>query len=134
MNEKASFIGRGLAFPLRTDSTGAIAMVEQYQELDEAIRTIVATAPGERPMRPHFGCRIHDHVFAPIEETTIGQISFEVERAVSMWEPRVTVENVRVYSDTDVEGLLYIELSYRVKANNDERNLVFPFYTIPEEE
>lgn len=128
------FVGRGLAFPLRTDATGAFALVEDRTELDEAIRLIVATAPGERPMRPEFGCRIHDHVFAPIENTTIGSIAFEVERAVGRWEPRVDVEQVNVYADDEVEGLLYIELTYRVKENNDERNLVFPFYTIPETE
>lgn len=83
-------------------------------------------------MRPEFGCRIHDHVFAPINEATIGTIAFEVERAIARWDPRVDVESVDVYADDDVEGLLYIAVTYRIKANNDERNLVFPFYTIPE--
>lgn len=132
MATEAGFIGRGLAFPLRTDATGAFALVDGRTELEEAIRLIVATAPGERPMRPDFGCRIHDHVFAPIGDTTIGMIAFEVERAVAQWEPRVDVETVDVYADDDIDGLLYIELTYRLKATNDERNLVFPFYTIPE--
>lgn len=134
MSTIVPFVGRGLAFPLRTDATGSFALVEDRTELDEAIRVIVATAPGERPMRPEFGCRIHDHVFAPIENTTIGTIAFEVERAVGRWEPRVDVEQVNVYADDEVDGLLYIELTYRVKENNDERNLVFPFYSIPETE
>jgi len=132
MSTDAPFIGRGLAFPLRAGATGALAMVEDTANLEEAIRLIVATAPGERPMRPEFGCRIHDHVFAPINEATIGTIAFEVERAIARWDPRVDVEAVDVYVDDDVEGLLYIEVTYRIKANNDERNLVFPFYTIPE--
>lgn len=128
------FVGKGVAFPLRTTATGALALADGHAGLDEAIRLIVATAPGERPMRPEFGCRIHDHVFAPINESTIGTIAFEVERAVGRWEPRVDVESVEVYADDLAEGVLYIELSYRVKATNDERNLVFPFYTIPEQE
>lgn len=130
----AGFIGSGLAFPIRTDATGAIALVSDTVELEEAIRLIIATAPGERPMRPDFGCRIHDHVFAPIDDTTTGTIAFEVERAVAQWEPRVAVEAVEVFSDQEVDGVLYVQLTYRVKANNDERNLVFPFYTIPEGE
>jgi uncharacterized protein len=134
MSESAPFIGRGLAFPLRTSATGSVALVHGRTELEEAIRLIVATAPGERPMRPEFGCRIHDHVFAPINDTTIGTISFEVERAVTRWEPRVDVERVNVYADDEIDGLLYIDLVYRVKETNDERNLVFPFYTIPEYE
>ena len=58
------FIGRGWAFPLRTDATGGIALVSREREVEEAIRLILGTTPGERPMRPEFGCRIHDFVFA----------------------------------------------------------------------
>jgi uncharacterized protein len=134
MASGAKFVGRGLAFPLRTEPTGSIALVGDYRELDEAIRLIIGTAPGERPMRPAFGCRIHDHVFAPVNETTIGTLAFEVERAVSQWEPRVDVVAVDVLVDTDEQSLLYIDLTYRVKQTNDERNLVFPFYTIPQGE
>lgn len=128
------FVGRGLAFPLHTDATGSMAMVEGDNGLDQAIQVIIATAPGERLMRPEFGCHVHDHVFAPITEATVGSIAFEVERAVARWEPRVDVESVEVYADDGADGLLYIELAYRVKETNDERNLVFPFYVIPEGE
>lgn len=134
MSSGARFIGRGLAFPLRTSATGGIAMVDDQRELDEAIRLVVGTAPGERPMRPAFGCRIHDHVFAPINDTTIGTIAFEVEQAVARWEPRVDVTSVDVFADEDDTALLYIQLGYRVKQTNDERNLVFPFYVIPQGE
>lgn len=130
----AAFVGRGLAFPLRTGATGALALVEDRTEVEEAIHLIVRTAPGERPMRPEFGCRIHDHVFDSINETTIGTVAFEVEQAVARWEPRVDVESVDVYADEDEPALLYIDLTYRLKHSNDERNLVFPFYTIPQSE
>ena len=133
-NAQQGFVGRGLVFPLRTDATGAIALVDGADDLDQAIGLILSTAPGERPMRPEFGCRIHEHIFAPMTEATIGTIAFEVERAVARWEPRVDVETVNVYTDVSTDGLLYIELAYRIKANNDERNLVFPFYMIPEGE
>lgn len=128
------FVGRGLAFPLRTSATGAFALVEARTELEEAIRLVVGTAPGERPMRPEFGCRIHDYVFAPINDTTIGSIVHVVERAMERWEPRIDVLRVEVFADDETDGLLYIRLSYRVKESNDERNLVFPFYTIPDHE
>jgi uncharacterized protein len=134
MEYGAPFVGRGLAFPLRTSASGSIALVDGRTELEEAIRLILATAPGERPMRPEFGCRIHDYVFAPINDITIGSVIAEVQRALERWEPRVDVERVQVYSDEHTDGLLYIDVSYRVKASNDERNLVFPFYTIPQYE
>ena len=64
------FIGRGWAFPLRTDATGGIALVAREREIEESIRLILGTAIGERPMRPEFGCGIHDYVFAPTDATT----------------------------------------------------------------
>ncbi len=54
------FIGAGWAFPLRTDATGGIALVTREREIEQSILLILGTAPGERPMRPEFGCRIHD--------------------------------------------------------------------------
>ncbi len=128
------FVGRGLAFPLQADATGSFALVEGVEAVERAIRLIVSTAPGERPMRPEFGCAIHEHVFAPINPTTLGSIAFDVERAIRQWEPRVDVIDVEVYADEEVEGLLYVEVVYALKTDNDERNLVFPFYTIPEGE
>ena len=68
------FIGRGWAFPLRTDATGGIALVSREREIEEAIRLILGTAPGERPMRPEFGCRIHDYVFGSADGSTANPI------------------------------------------------------------
>ena len=72
------FLGRGLAFPLHTDATGSIALVGGEREVVESIRLILATSPGERPMRPEFGCAVHDLVFAPADAATAGQIAYEV--------------------------------------------------------
>lgn len=128
------FVGRGLAFPLRADPTGSFALADGESSVERSIRLIVSTAPGERPMRPEFGCNIHEHVFASINANTIGAIAFEVERAIVRWEPRVDVVSIDVYTDEDVQGLLYVDVTYAIKGDNDERNLVFPFYTIPEGE
>ena len=65
------FIGSGWAFPLRTDATGRIALVSREQEVEESIRLILGTAIGERPMRPEFGCEIHDYVFDSADSSTI---------------------------------------------------------------
>jgi phage baseplate assembly protein W len=127
------FVGRGWAFPLRTDQTGSMALVSREREIEEAMRIILMTSPGERPMRPEFGCRIHDFIFAPVDPTTAGQISHEVRRSLRRWEPRVTVREVDVLFDLEDPSLLYIDIQYVIKDTNDPRNLVFPFYTIPRE-
>ncbi len=128
-----AFIGRGWAFPVRTDATGGIALVGREQEIEEAIRLILGTAMGERPMRPEFGCRIHDYVFAPTDATTAGMIAHEVRASLLRWEPRIDVIEVDVAYDADDTSLVYIDISYKVRSTNDPRNLVFPFYSIPPE-
>ncbi|HSL67547.1 MAG TPA: GPW/gp25 family protein [Actinomycetota bacterium] len=131
MNDQ--FVGRGWAFPLRTDSTGGMALVSREREIEEAVRVVLMTAPGERPMRPEFGCRIHDFIFAPADATTAGRISYEVRRALRRWEPRIDVNEVSVLFDTEDPSLLYVDVRYTIKSTNDPRNLVFPFYVIPGE-
>src|SRR4051794_4352061 len=128
------FIGAGIAFPLRTDPTGGLALVTSHREIEEAMRLVLGTSPGERPMRPEFGCAIHDFVFAPADAATAGQIAFEVRESLGRWEPRVEVIDVRVdFSMADL-GALHIEIGYRIQGTNDPRNLVFPFYVIPSHE
>jgi uncharacterized protein len=125
------FIGRGWAFPLRVGPTGGIAMVEREREIEEAIRLILGTAPGERPMRPEFGCGIHEYVFAPGDGATAGRIAQQVREALERWEPRIAVDEVVVAFDLIETGTLYIDVRYTVRSTNDRRNLVFPFYSIP---
>jgi phage baseplate assembly protein W len=125
------FIGRGWGFPLRVGPTGGIGMVEREQEIEEAIRLVLGTAPGERPMRPEFGCGIHDYVFAPSDGETAGHIAREVRAALDRWEPRIETDDVVIAFDAVDAGVLYIDVHYTVRSTNDRRNLVFPFYTIP---
>jgi phage baseplate assembly protein W len=134
MTRTPEFVGHGWAFPLRTDANGDMALVGQEREIEEAVRLILGTAYGERPMRPEFGCAIHDFVFASADAATAAQIAFEVRASLRRWEPRIDVHDVDVSSDADDTSRLFIDIRYSVKASNDRRNLVFPFYIIPEED
>ncbi|MEQ0563494.1 GPW/gp25 family protein [Amycolatopsis sp. NEAU-NG30] len=128
------FLGKGLAFPVHTDATGSIALVGGEREVVESIRLILATAPGERPMRPEFGCAVHDLVFAPADAATAGQIAYEVRTSLERWEPRITLDDVVVsFAEAD-QGTLLIDIRYTLRGTNDPRNLVFPFYVIPPHE
>ncbi|HEV2088482.1 MAG TPA: GPW/gp25 family protein [Cryptosporangiaceae bacterium] len=128
------FIGAGWGFPVRTDATGSIALVTREREVEESIRLILGTAPGERPMRPEFGCAIHDFVFAPADAATAGQLAYEVRLALERWEPRIEVADVRVGFDLADAGTLLVDVRYVLRGSNDPRNLVFPFYVIPAHE
>ncbi|KOU10316.1 MULTISPECIES: GPW/gp25 family protein [Streptomyces] len=124
------FVGSGWSFPLRIGPTGGIALVSGEQEVEEAMRLVLATAPGERPMRPEFGCAIHDLVFAPVNEQTAGRIQHEVYISLDRWEPRIEVHDVEVTSDGD-QNVLFIDVRYSIRGTNNPRSLVFPFYVIP---
>lgn len=124
------FVGSGWSFPLRIGPTGGIALVSGEQEVEEAMRLILATAPGERPMRPEFGCAIHDLVFAPVNEQTAGRIQHEVYVTLDRWEPRIEVHDVDVTTGED-QNVLFIDVRYSIRGTNNPRSLVFPFYVIP---
>lgn len=132
MHQDPDIVGAGWTFPLDLDPTHGVALVRGDREIEEAIGLILGTATGERPMRPEFGCRIHDHVFGPANADTAGQIAFDVREALERWEPRIDVDDVLVSFDGVQQGLLYIDIRYVVRGTYDPRNLVVPFYTIPD--
>jgi phage baseplate assembly protein W len=127
------FVGAGWAFPLGVDQRGGIALARREAELEQAMRLILSTYPGERPMRPEFGSRIRDFVFRSATIDTASELAYEVERALNRWEPRVDIAYVDVKVDAYERNRFYIDINYRVKGENDKRNLVFPFYTIPDD-
>jgi len=129
-----NFLGSGWKFPPRLDNRGRIELVHEEQDVEEAIRMILMTRKGERPMRPEFGCEIHDLVFAPNEPATTGLARRYVLEALQMWEPRIDVLDVQTIDNPRAESALSLDIRYTVIATNSERNLVFPFYTIPGEE
>lgn len=133
MNDVSDFIGRGWSFPVRFTARGGIALTSGTEEVDAALRMILGTAQGERVMRPEFGCRIWDLLFHPLDANTIGQMEQAVRDAVAQWEPRIDLEGVRAVPDEEDVGLVHIEIAYRLRATNDRRNLVYPFYVIPRE-
>ena len=127
-------IGVGWAFPVRPDVRGGVATVRGTDTIERAIRLILQTVKGERVMRPEFGSDLHLLVFAENSPTTAGLAEYYVRTALARWEPRIEVLDVRVdWSELGL-GKMLLEISYRVKATNDVRNLVFPFYAIPGEE
>ena len=126
-------LGTGLAFPLSVDRRGGIALASGETDVDQAIEIILSTAPGERPMRPEFGCGVHDFVFDTIDAATVGRLETEIRRALDRWEPRIVLDEVD-FDLTDMDsGRLLINIGYRLRATNHKRNLVYPFYVIPDE-
>ncbi len=127
------FIGHGWAFPAAISRSGTVRLVGGLEEVDAAIRMILSTVPGERVMRPDFGCAMWELLFAPITASTLGLIEQAVREALERWEPRIELQTVTATGE-QATGTVHIAVAYRSKSTNDVRNLVFPFYTIPTEE
>lgn len=124
-----SFLGRGWKFPVQIDpTTGRFAMSVAEQDIRESIYIILATAPGERVMRPEFGCGIHDLVFSPMNSVTLGLFESRVREAITRWEARVEISKLEISTKEASKGKLEIDLTFVMLETNSEFNLVFPFY------
>jgi uncharacterized protein len=128
MTRERDFLGTGWSFPIRVNPRGGLSFSSAEQDIEEAIWIVLGTAPGERQMLPEFGCGIHDYVFAPLNGATIGSIAHQVREALTTWEPRIELLDVRVESAPGEPNKLLIRVDYRVRANNAMHNLVYPFY------
>jgi phage baseplate assembly protein W len=123
-----AFLGRGLAFPVAVDpATGAILLAEYEEDIRQAIRIILDTDPGERVMRPDFGAGLRALVFEPINTHTLALARHRVEQALILWEPRIDSVTVKVDAQPE-QGLMTIEVRYRVRTTNTFYNLVYPFF------
>jgi uncharacterized protein len=83
------FLGVGWKFPIELNNEGEISFSRYEEDIRESIWIILSTAPGERLMRPDFGCGIHQFIFALNDTRTAGLVRFHVEEALTRWEPRI---------------------------------------------
>lgn len=127
------FVGFGFAYPMGVDDQGGMAMVTGSANVERSIRLIIGTAYGERPMRPEFGCGIHDLIFDLASPELITQIQLQVQASLRRWETRAEVISVTAAFDDD-RTTIQIQVTYRIKGSYDPRNLLVPFYVIPHEE
>jgi uncharacterized protein len=121
------FYGRGAAFPLAIGITGGIREASGPDKVEQSIRIILGTQHGERVMRPTFGCNLKSLAFAPMNEATLQLARHYVEEGLGQWEPRIEVIEVLVEPDHR-RGELRLHVTYRLKATQDVRSLVYPFY------
>jgi phage baseplate assembly protein W len=127
------FVGFGFAYPMGVDDQGGMSMVTGQTNVERSIRLIIGTAYGERPMRPEFGCGIHDLIFDLASPELITQIQLQVQASLRRWETRAEIISVTAAFDDD-RTTIQILVTYRIKGSYDPRNLLVPFYVIPHEE
>jgi Bacteriophage baseplate protein W len=123
-----NFFGKGWKYPVEVARSGGIAASEHEESIRQAIHIILGTAPGERVMRPHFGCEIHELIFAPNNVNTAGLAAHYANDALTKWEPRIEDVEAEAEPSSDDPNRLDIHIKYKVRATNNSRNLVYPFY------
>ncbi|WP_460532202.1 GPW/gp25 family protein [Chitinimonas naiadis] len=123
------FLGRGWSFPLRFDPrTKQVAMAVDVEDIEESLRILLSTNPGERVMLPAYGCGIRRMVFETLNENTVTELKELVRKAILFFEPRITLNGLEVIAPDALNGRLDIQIDYSVRTTNTRHNLVYPLY------
>lgn len=122
------FLGRGFPFPFLSDGDGRLTLVGGEERIRQSLWIILSTAPGERLMRPEFGCGIHDLAFEPNSAALRGRVTARVRAALTRWEPRIDLLDVQVRTGDVERNHLFVSVDYRIRTNNAMFNLVYPFF------
>lgn len=131
MNEVKSFLGTGWSFPPdfnRIDNS--VQMVSDITDIEESIKIILSTTPGERLMQPEFGCDLKRLVFETIDSTLIASLDHLIYHALLNFEPRITFLNTEILNMDNLDGTLQIQINFKVIITNSRHNIVFPFYLL----
>jgi phage baseplate assembly protein W len=116
-------VGRGLAFPLRVDGRGAIAMAGEGAAIDDSIRMILTTQPGARLGHRELGCNLLDFAFARLDDATRREISDRIREALEAWEPRA-LDIVAQVAPSARRNDLELTIGYLVRGSSERRELV----------
>lgn len=127
-------IGRRIAFPPHLGDRNQLALTQDDAAIRQSIFIIIHTVPGERVMRPDFGCEIHSLIFWPANYQTAAIAERFVREALTRWEPRILLREVEVTPGATEYGELFIKVAYEIKGQHDPRSLVYPYYLTPKTE
>ncbi len=126
----SSFLGTGWGFPPElVPETGGVRMSSDEQDIEESLRILFGTRPGERLFEPTYGIDVRELLYQPITTTARSFFADRVKVAVLLFEPRIELLSLRIESPDPNDGALRVFIDYEIRATNARRNLVFPFYT-----
>ena len=124
-----SFLGRGWAFPPSFSAGGAdVEMVSGALDIEQSLRILLGTSPGERVMQETFGCDLTSLTFGQLDQGLVNTVERLVKNAVIKHEPRIKLDKVDVARSATELGAVVIGVHYTVTATNSRFNMVFPFY------
>jgi uncharacterized protein len=110
---------------LQLAPNGGVATVSGDAAIRQAIFMLLATAPGERVMRPEYGCDLHRLMFSPADDTTAGLAIHYVRRALERFEPRIELLHVDATAPPEDPTRLELVIDYRVRAGGGVARLTY---------
>jgi len=123
-----SFLGIGWNFPPEfKKEADATVMVSDDENIRQSLWTLLSTSPGERVHRHDYGCPIRKYVFEQMDVTTQTLLKEQIQKAIILFEPRITLDSI-LFDMKQLEGVLLIELNYTIHQTNRRSNMVYPFY------
>lgn len=128
---KQNFLGRGWSFPPTFNrNIFGVEMLEQEADIASSLEILLSTAQGERVLLPEYGCNLEELVFESLDTRMKTLMADKVESAILYHEPRIELENVSLDDSRELEGVVLIEVMYRVKSTNSRFNFVYPYYKL----
>lgn len=129
MNTNESFLGRGWGFPPEfSKATVGVKMTEGDDDIEKSLQILLSTRLGERIMLPDYGCNLEELLFKPLNLTLKTYVADLIKTAILYHEPRIDAEKIWIDESTDNDGILLINIDYRIRITNSRKNMVFPFY------
>ncbi len=131
ISSDSQFLGTGWSFPPafnKSAQTMGVAMVSYEEDINESLRILLGTAPGERVMHPAYGCGLKLMVFENFDQSAVTELKDMIKRAVLFFEPRITLDRIDVDLQEIDQGCIRFCLNYTVRTTNNRSNIVYPFY------
>ena len=127
----SSFLGIGWSFPPTFNPGNAgVDMLGDENDIASSLEILLGTRPGERLMLPQYGCNLDELLFENLDTRMKTLMADKIETAILYYEPRILLESVQLFEDRQWEGVVLIEIVYRIKTTNSRFNFVYPYYKL----
>lgn len=126
-----SFLGRGWSFPPAFDlASASVRMLEREDDVASSLEILLSTMRGERLMLPQYGCNLDELLFENLDTRMKTLMADTIESAILYHEPRIMLEKINLNDSQELEGVVLIEIVYRIKSTNSRFNFVYPYYRL----
>jgi phage baseplate assembly protein W len=112
-------------FPFRIDPVSGQAAQSPYgTHVDEMIRQVLLTSPGERADFPEFGCGLRQLLFAPNSDALLATTQLIVRRSLSQWlASQITLQDVQVSNGDGAGSQIVVFITYMLIETRSQQIL-----------